>query len=619
MSEHRVPAGEGRAQLVDQVQLRLGLLRGLSDFLDRARRPDGALICPRHKVEHTGKAVYSAIIDLQNWRFTREDEYLERARRSVLRTVDMLGEDPESRVPVFLPGRVDPANASNNAIDGGACADVIATLLEEAPAAFSESETARCREALERHVEGYLRHAARDRPIPAQRLWAGTGVARAARLFGRDDWAEDALAGCRSALDQLTADGIAPYIPSDAPDCTHPGLADMSGFYHSRTPGFVLYIHEILGHEPSEAERERLTASLDALVAMRNGDGVKMLHNEAKAWYWVSEYEVASHPFDVWALMAGARRLGVERYRNEAGRAMEEWIGHIDPDGGVDSHHGHGTNFQCRVFWNGHGAWVARVIEDVPLQGSPREPFTLDLPTSGLVHVETPRCTAVLRGAKQPTSTLFGCDLGGGQMQSLVVRPDARITRGVERIETLRRQGVAFGSFLLRPRGAPGRIARWRAILSAERKDLRFRLWLAAVEWRAGRWFAALLYPFTHVLWAPWWAASPELGSHLDCTTTQEVRGNEVVFHGGVADRDGRRWPGAETERRYVFGDDRVELCDTLRLDGVSGRVRYRLPRHLAGVEIECDGAEAARGGGSVSVRVDGGAVRLTVRGHWTI
>jgi hypothetical protein len=618
--EVRVRAGEGRAQLVDQVQLRLGLLRGLSEFLHRARRPDGALICPRHKVEHTGKAVYSAILDLQNWRFTREESYLERARRAVLRTVDMLGEDPESRVPIFLPGRVDPANASNNAIDGGACADVIATLLEEAPSAFPEDETARCRQALERHVEGYLRHAARDRPIPAQRLWAGTGVARAARLFGRDDWAADALAGCRAALDDLTADGIAPYIPLHAPDCTHPGLADMSSFYHSRTPGFVLYIHEILGHEATENERERLVASLDALVAMRGGNGLKPLHNEAKAWYWESDHEVASHPFDVWALMAGARRLGVERYRNEAGRAMEEWIGHINPDGGVVSHHTRGTSFQCRVFWAGHAAWVARVIEDVPLQGTPREPFTLDLPVSGLVHVETPRAVAVLRGRKQPMSTLFGCDLGGGQIQSLVARPDPRITIGNELIEAPVRAGVPQGSFLLRPRGAPGRIARWRARLSAERKDLRFRLWLAAVEWRAGRWVAALLYPFRYVLWAPWRLASPELGAHLDTATEQTVTGKEVVFRGGVADPDGQRWPGAETERRYLFEDDRVELTDTLRLDGVSGRVRYRVPRHLGGVEVECEGAEAAgtaRGAGTISLRADGGMVRLTVRGHW--
>ena len=125
------------------------------------------LPCPRHKVEHTGKLVYAALIDLAHGRYTREDEPLERARRRVLRTVDHLGIDPGSNVPVFLPGRVDGRNASNNAIDGGACADVIATLLEEAPELFSDGETERCREALTRHPRA---HAATTwRPVATPR------------------------------------------------------------------------------------------------------------------------------------------------------------------------------------------------------------------------------------------------------------------------------------------------------------------------------------------------------------------------------------------------------------------------------------------------------------------
>ncbi|HEX5008822.1 MAG TPA: hypothetical protein VFY71_00375, partial [Planctomycetota bacterium] len=64
--ELRPAAGEGRGQIVDQVALRLGLLRGLSDFLARQIGADGVLRCPRHRVEHTGKNVYAAVIDLYN-------------------------------------------------------------------------------------------------------------------------------------------------------------------------------------------------------------------------------------------------------------------------------------------------------------------------------------------------------------------------------------------------------------------------------------------------------------------------------------------------------------------------------------------------------------------------
>jgi hypothetical protein len=612
-----VAAGEGRARLVDEVALRLGVLRGLSDFLARQVGPDGALVCPRHKVEHTGKNVYAALIDLHNWRYTREERYRERARRAALRAVDMFGEDPESRVPVFLPGRTDPRNASTNAIDGGACADVLATLLEEAPDLFDADETARCRQALEAHVEGYLRHAARERAIPAQRLWAGTGTARAARLLGREDWAQDALTGCALALAELAEDGVAPYIPSHRAECTHPGLADASTFYHSRTPGFVLYVHGVLGRPLSDADAARVRAALDALVAMRGGDGRKVLHNEAKAWYWESDYEVASHPFDVWALHTGGRLFGSALYRDEAGRAMEEWIAHINPDGGVDSHHGRGTNFQCRVFWTAHAAWIARVMHDVPLHGAPRGPLTLDLPASGLVHVERPRCTAVLRGRHRRAGNLFGCDAGGGTLQSLVVHTDPRLVAGEERVPRRRFRRVRPGSFLLRPAGAPGRLARLRRVLADDRADLRFRLYVALVEWRAGGWLRGPLSAWRHVLVRSLREAGPWLASHLDLDTEQRVDGDEVTFHGGVADRDGVRWPGATTTRRYVFGPDRVELTDTLALEGVRGRVRYLLPDALSDVDVSAEGGTPRRNGRAVELTARGSSVRLQVRGAW--
>jgi hypothetical protein len=614
-----VAAGEGRTRLADQIALRLGILRGLSGFLEKQTGPDGVLFCPRHRVEHTGKNVYGAVINLENWRYTREELYLARAHRQVLRAVDMLGPDPESGVPVFLPGRADPANASTNSIDGGACADVIATLLEEAPAAFSGPERDRCCDALEQHVEGYLRHSARDKPIPAQRLWAGTGVARAAKLLGREDWAADALAGCALALSELAPDGVAPYIPLGSRDCTHPGLSDTSGFYHSRTPGFVLYIHEVLGRPLDEAARGRVRAALDALVAMRDGNFRKLLANEAKPWYWESAYEVASHPFDAWALHRGARAFPERAalYLNEAGRAMEEWIAHLDTDGGVRSHHGRGVNFQCRVFWSAHAAWVARVLADVPLQGAPRPPLTLDLQESGLVHVERARCVAVLRGRHRRPGNLFGCDAGGGQLQSLVVLPDRRVPRGPELVPRVRFVRAREGSFLLRPGGAPGRLSRLRAVLAADRGDCRFRLFVAKVEWRARRPLHALLYPWRHIVARSWREASPWLASHLDLETVQQVEGDVVTFRGALADREGLRWPGTETERRYAFLEDRVELRDTLRLHDVRGAVRYRVPAALQGVEVRCEGGAAARSGGVVRLVARGGSLALTVTGHW--
>ncbi len=616
--------GSGRTRMTDHVQLRLGILRGLSRFFERLEDAEGAVICPRHRVEHTGKLCYAALIDLESWRHTREEEALERARKRVLRTVDHLGLDPESRVPVFLPGRVDHRNASTNAIDGGACADVIATLLEDVPELFSDLDAERCRDALEQHVEGYLRHAARERPITAQRLWAATGVARAARLLGRRDWAADALTGCATALEELTPDGVAPYIPAHTDHCTHPGLADTSTFYHSRTPGFVLYVHEVLREMEGvdatldDHARERLRASLLALVAFRDGLGHKVLHDEAKAWYWTSAYEVASHPFDVYALHVGARVLDEPLFRNEAGRAMEEWVAHVDPlDGGADSHHGPGVNFQCRIFWSGHAAWIARVIHDVPVRAAPREPVDVDLPHSGLLHVERARYTAVLRGRTLGRSNLFGCDVGGGAVQSLVRASDGRAPPE-ELVCRDRFRRDRPGSFLLRPRGAPGRLARLLRLLRDEKGDVRFRLYVTSIELRSRRGLLrGLAYPVRHVLLRFLGDASPWCAAHTDTETTHAWDGRVAVFTGALADGRGARVPGTATERRYTFEEDAVLLEDVLRLDGVSGAVRYRLPATLADVTVEAAGAEARRAGELVTLDATGGAVTLTVRGRW--
>jgi hypothetical protein len=383
----------------------------------------------------------------------------------------------------------------------------------------------------------------------------------------------------------------------------------------------VLYILEVLGRQPSPDAQGRLRAALDALVALRGGNGVKPLHNEAKAWYWESAYEVASHPFDVFALHRGAALFDSALYRNEAGRAMEEWIAHIEPDGGVVSHRGRGVNFQCRVFWTAHAAWIARVIADVPLQGVPRPPLLLELEASGLVHVETARSVAVLRGRHRRAGNLFGCDAGGGTLQSLVARGEPRVWTGEERIASQRFARGREGSFRLRPRGGAGRLSRLAALLGAERADLRFRVYVASVEWRAGRWLAALAYPVRHVLLRSLAEASPWVAAHLDLEASQRVEagaeGPVVEFSGALADRDGRRWPGSTTRRRYEFQARRVVLTDTLHLSGVEGEVRYRLPRALEEVSVTRDGAAQRVTGRELRASARGGELELVVRGAW--
>jgi hypothetical protein len=90
-----------------------------------------------------------------------------------------------------------------------------------------------------------------------------------------------------------------------------------------------------------------------------------------------------------------------------------------------------------------------------------------------------------------------------------------------------------------------------------------------------------------------------------------------VLFEGGLADRDGRRWPGARTARRYSFADGMVTLDDRLLLDGVRGKVRYQLPAHLADITVSATGAEVHRNGTSVSLTARGGQMELLIRGTY--
>ncbi len=614
----QIPSGAGRGQLKDHLALRLGVLRGLSDFFHRLVGPDGALVCSRHRVEHTGKNVYAALIHHACYRYTREDFYLDRARQQALRTVDMLGQDPESGVAVFLPGRVDPANASTNAIDGGACADVLSTLLASDPDIFDSREQERVHEAVERHVEEYLRHAAREKPIPAQRLWAGTGVASAARLFGRKDWEEDVLAGCSQAIDEMSEAGVAPYIPQTSEHCTHPGLSDSSNFYHSRVPGFLLYIYQTLEKEIDDRTSSVIEASLDALLAFRNGLGHKVIHNEAKHWYWESEYEVASHPFDAFALQVGSEVLSQPQLAVEAGWVVEEWIAHLNPlDGGVLSHHGRGVNFQCPVFWSAHGAWIARIMDRVDVRSRERDLRDIDLAMDGIVHVERPGYTAVLRGKRKPHSHLFGCSVGGGALQSLVFRQGEGDGRPHEQIALERHQLLRQGSYLFRPVRGAGRLRRLLTLFQKEKGDLRFRGAMARVEWKAGRFFGALVYLWRHLIVRLWNDAAPWCAAHLDLETSHSWEGDTLVFQGTLADRDGKSLEGAVTERRYTFGPDEVEFVDTLSVEGLHGELRYRIPLHLCDVHLEGEGADCTMRAGEGSATLKGEKARITLSGKW--
>src|SRR5919108_2531939 len=90
----------------------LEVLRRVSGYLADQTRPDGTLVCARHRVEHTAKNARSIVVDCALFQQTGDPRYLERARQRARRTVARLAQDPQHGAWIYLPARHDVRNIS---------------------------------------------------------------------------------------------------------------------------------------------------------------------------------------------------------------------------------------------------------------------------------------------------------------------------------------------------------------------------------------------------------------------------------------------------------------------------------------------------------------------------
>lgn len=579
--------------MIESIQKAVEFLEGVSAYLRRSVTSRRLGYCSKHRAEHTGKICYLSVIDLTLFRLTGREEFREEAIRIALRVADRLGEDPRSGASVFLPGALDHRNAANHAIDSGAAVDCLATVLLEAGGEYGKEDRARCEEAVKACADSYLMQAVRTKGIPAQRLWAGTGLASAFRLLKDESHKEAALDSLDLLLRDSYGDGAVPYLPDPASVGEHMGQSDVTSYYHSRCIGFALFILEQLEEEPSKKMASFLERSLEFLLALYGGDGLKVGQNEAKQWYWESPYEVASHSFDVHALIMGWRRFNRDEFRAAAARSFEQLDRHRLKDGGIHSHRGRELNFQCRLFWNSHAAWVARVVDDVPMEdraepyGGIRDVRIDAFPGAGLVKAEGKDYYALFRGAKQPMNISFGSPAGGGNLIYFGKRKeDFRSC-----IETGKWSSLLPGSFVVRPAKAPSLGKRVRDFWVANKRDVRFRFYIAFMELTGGHPLFAALYPIRHVLWKffselPW-----QYASHWDCEAEFDLKGNRLLFHGALARRSGRRFIDSLTERCYDIHNDRVLVKDSLVLSKKVKKVFYGLSPIFQDLHVSVDGS----------------------------
>lgn len=566
----------------------LAPLRRVLAWMERLDDGRGRWICPEHRVEHTGKNVGAIVIACE---LLKHDPRADRARlldiasRQARRALANLVREGDSPCHTFRPGRHDPFNCSNSVIDGGACADALATLVEEHGDGLSAAEREAFARASLLHARTYLRYAVLDKGIPAQRAWGLTGIAAAWRLE-RDPELERAAIEAVGMLEGIQhGDGSYPYHPLEWGGA-HPGSGDVSAFYQSRIPGFLLHALRKMERPLRDPMYARpIVRALDFVHALQGPDGIKVGLVEAKPWYWGAAHEVASHPFDVHALATGYRHYGRPAWARAALRAFRAWTRHLDEEGAVRSHlpgPGRGRSYQCPVFWAGHAMWIARALPDLQhCLGAGAEPRgargSLDLsvqwfPDAQLARLEDPCVVAWIRGARPAANVHHGSPLGAGLLR---VWSKDRERDLLERCRFGGRNEAEWSGEWGGWRLAEG----WRA----NRDELRFSLWLARVAWRARRPVEALKAPFG-VARRGWLAfAHPRVSSAFHLSPTVDVAGDGVRLISALARRDGSVVPGLVLERSYSIDGEGLLVQERMlaasesqvgKLEGLA----YRIP-----------------------------------------
>lgn len=570
------------------------------DWMTSQREEDGRLMCREHRVEHSGKNAGAIVMALRLARGQdgpQREELLELALFQGRRLVENLVREGTSPCFTFRPGRHDPFNCSNSVIDGGAASDALGELARELEGEVADEDLAAFRAASLKHARTYLRYAVLDKGIPAQRAWGLTGLASAWKLE-RDPVLEEAALGAVELLAKIqNSDGSYPYHPLEW-GAAHVGASDVSAYYQSRVTAFLIHALEDLGRDPASEEfRGPIRGGLDFLCALQGSDGIKVGLVEAKPWYWGATYEVASHPFDVFALAAGWRLFGEERYGLAAMAALKAWSRHLATDGRPRSHldgPGRGRSYQCPMFWAGHSMWIARALDDLQAieaaQLSKHESSRgIDLiaqcfEDASLVRLEDDEVIAWVRGARPGVNVSHGSPHGAGLL---------RVQRKRDGRELLPRCRLG-GHQVAEWSGKSGWVQPLRG-WSAGAKEVRFSAWLARVQWRAGRRAAALWTPAQTFRRGVMAFAHPRVSTAFALNPRMSLIESGVRLDVPFAWRDGRPVPDSCVLREFrVDGEGLLVMERVSAAQGVRG-LSYPIPDGATDIE---------RGAGEIRYRL---------------
>ncbi|MBM3990922.1 MAG: hypothetical protein FJ298_07925 [Planctomycetes bacterium] len=559
-------------------------LRRALAWLASLRDAQGRIVCPEHKIEHTGKSAGAAVLAARLSLHDRP-EHRERHRAFALeqgrRLVANLHREGTSECHTFWPGRHDKYNSSNAIIDGGACSAALAELVEIFGDELADADRTAFGAASLLHARTYLRYAVLDKGVPAQRAWGLTGLAAASRLAADAELERAAIEAFGAIEAVQNGDGSFPYHPRHwgAPST---GASDASSFYHSRIPAFLMYSLERLGRDPTREPFARsIRAALDFTEALHGPDGLKVGLVEAKPWYWGAEYEVASHVFDVYALARGWKLFGEPRFARAAVRAARTWSAHLMPSGEPRSHlpgQGRTKSYQCPVFWACHAEWIARALPELAQAQAALAPDLVDpgrgfertvrwFPDAALARLEDDCVVAWVRAGHPASNVHYGSPHGSGLLRAV------RKSDGANLLERQRWRCDQEGEWAARA----GRFSLARG-WSASATQLRFSFWLLRNHLRGGRWALALMAPL-EVIWRGLCGfGSSEVSSAFHDSPVARIDSRSIALSGALAWRNGSAPAGSRLERRFEVDGAGLTVSERCEASEALRSLRYRWP-----------------------------------------
>ncbi|KKR82044.1 MAG: hypothetical protein UU28_C0015G0010 [Parcubacteria group bacterium GW2011_GWD2_40_9] len=541
----------------------INFLKNISDFFTLQTKDNGSLICPKHKIEHSGKNVYSIIVDTVLFKILKDEKYFLRAKKRTLRTIKNLIQDPETGSWIFWPGRLDGRNMSNSVIDSGACSDALSFFYLECGNLLSNEEVNKIKDAVFKNCDSYLKDACVKKEVTNQRLWGGAGLATAYKIFKKKEWADALMASVEKSLKEVWNDGIVPYHSYHKEYKIYKGIYDTTPFYHSRHFVFIDYILECLGIN-AEQHKSLLLKISDVIIGMYGNNGIKNINFETKRWYFLSDYEIASNAYDIYALVRSYELSDNELYLRYAKESFLQLQKHQLSDGGIVDHFGKIDNFQCRIFWNANCAWLARLLlqnKDTIAKWSKdkkcnnEEFLWLYFECGDFFKFKNKNYTAILRGKKQPQSVMWGPRVGGGSL--LGFYPNSK----EENILVFKEWGSDDPlNFYIRVKNGN----KLRLFLRENRKDLREALYFIFVELKALNLRTVLVR--VKDFFVKVYKNYSEIASHFACdvATLVDKNKNRIIFDVVPSRRNGEHLDEVSLKRNYFFETDRIKVKEIL-------------------------------------------------------